>query len=185
MLLYVLDLIGVAVFADQRRARRGPQASRPARRHRARAGDGGRRRHDSRSAARSASDLLARRSGVSDRDRRVGAAHRGVRALASAAGGDAALRRCARPRDVRVAGAQIAERAGVPAVACVVLGTITGSAGGAVRDVLSAEIPLVLRRGNLYASAAILGIGVYFVLVRCGRASRGWRPGPEWSSSRR
>jgi len=70
-------------------------------------------------------------------------------------------------------GAQIAERAGLPAVAGIVLGTITGSAGGAVRDVLSAEIPLVLRRGNLYASAAILGTGVYFVLVMSG-APREW-----------
>ena len=47
-----------------------------------------------------------------------------------------------------VAGAQIAERAGLPAPAGVVLGTITGAAGGAVRDVLSAEVPLVLRRGK-------------------------------------
>src|SRR6185312_14292559 len=31
-----------------------------------------------------------------------------------------------------IAGAQIAERSGLPAVACVLLGTITGSAGGAV-----------------------------------------------------
>ncbi|HXT15272.1 MAG TPA: trimeric intracellular cation channel family protein [Gemmatimonadaceae bacterium] len=69
-------------------------------------------------------------------------------------------------------GAQIAERAGLPAVACVVLGTITGSAGGAVRDVLSAEIPLVLKRGNLYASAAILGTSLYFVLLALG-AGRG------------
>jgi uncharacterized membrane protein YeiH len=75
-----------------------------------------------------------------------------------------------------VAGAQIAERAGLPAVAGVVLGTITGSAGGAVRDVLSAEIPLVLRRGNLYASAAILGTGAYFALVALGaeRAVATW-----------
>lgn len=67
-----------------------------------------------------------------------------------------------------VSGAQIAERAGLPAAAGIVLGTITGSAGGAVRDVLSAEIPLVLRRGNLYASAAILGTGAYFGLVGLG-----------------
>jgi len=67
-----------------------------------------------------------------------------------------------------VTGAQIAERAGLPAAAGIVLGTITGSAGGAVRDVLSAEIPLVLRRGNLYASAAILGTGAYFGLVALG-----------------
>jgi len=67
-----------------------------------------------------------------------------------------------------VSGAQIAERAGLPAAAGIVLGTITGSAGGAVRDVLSAEIPLVLQRGNLYASAAILGTGAYFSLVAVG-----------------
>jgi uncharacterized membrane protein YeiH len=72
-----------------------------------------------------------------------------------------------------VAGAQIAERAGYPAISGIVLGTVTGAAGGAVRDVLSAEIPLVLRRGNLYASAAILGTGVYFALTALG-VPRGW-----------
>jgi len=63
-----------------------------------------------------------------------------------------------------VAGAQIAERAGIPAVGCIALGTVTGSAGGAIRDVLTNEIPLVLRRGDLYASAAILGTSAYFLL---------------------
>jgi uncharacterized membrane protein YeiH len=48
------------------------------------------------------------------------------------------------------------------------MGTITGSAGGVVRDVLCAEIPQLLRRGNLYASAAILGISVYFTLAAAG-----------------
>lgn len=70
-----------------------------------------------------------------------------------------------------VTGAQIAERAGVPALGGIVLGTVTGAAGGAVRDVLLAEIPLVLRR-DLYASAAILGTGVYFAAA-AGGASRG------------
>jgi uncharacterized membrane protein YeiH len=67
-----------------------------------------------------------------------------------------------------VAGARIAERAGLPAVSCILLGTITGSAGGVVRDVLSAEIPQLLQRGNLYASAAIFGISVYFGLAMGG-----------------
>jgi uncharacterized membrane protein YeiH len=71
-----------------------------------------------------------------------------------------------------VAGAQIAERSGLPAVGGIVLGTVTGAAGGAVRDVLSAEIPLVLRRGNLYASAAIAGTATYFALEALG-APRG------------
>jgi uncharacterized membrane protein YeiH len=67
-----------------------------------------------------------------------------------------------------ITGAQIAERTGLPPVSCVVLGTITGSAGGMVRDVLSAEIPLVLRRGNLYATAAIAGTAIYVALEALG-----------------
>lgn len=67
-----------------------------------------------------------------------------------------------------VAGAQIAERAGVSVIGGIVLGTITGAAGGALRDVLSAEIPMVLRRGNLYASAAIAGTALYFLLQAFG-----------------
>ena len=71
-----------------------------------------------------------------------------------------------------VMGAQIAERSGVRSlVGITVLGTITGVAGGVLRDVLSAEIPLVLRRGNLYASAAITGTLTYGVLERVGVAS--------------
>jgi uncharacterized membrane protein YeiH len=69
-----------------------------------------------------------------------------------------------------VAGAQIAERAGLPPLSCILLGTVTGVAGGAVRDVLSAEIPLVLRRGNLYATAAVAGTALYFGLVALGAA---------------
>jgi uncharacterized membrane protein YeiH len=67
-----------------------------------------------------------------------------------------------------VAGAQIAQRSGLPAASCVALGTITGAAGGAVRDVLTAEIPLVLRSGELYASAAIAGTASYFALEALG-----------------
>jgi uncharacterized membrane protein YeiH len=67
-----------------------------------------------------------------------------------------------------VAGAQIAERAGLPTASIVLLGTVTGAAGGAIRDVLSAEVPLVLRRGNLYASAAIAGTAAYCIFEATG-----------------
>lgn len=63
-----------------------------------------------------------------------------------------------------VAGAQIAQRSGLPAASGVALGTITGAAGGVLRDVLTAEIPLVFRPGTLYATAAIAGTGGYFLL---------------------
>ena len=69
-----------------------------------------------------------------------------------------------------VAGAQIAENVGVPATAVVVLGTVTGVGGGVIRDVLSAEIPFVLRRGNLYASTVIVGITAYLALESIGIA---------------
>lgn len=69
-----------------------------------------------------------------------------------------------------IAGAQIAEREGLPAVSVIILGTITAVAGGVIRDVLSAEIPYVLRRGNLYASAVILGVSVYLALEALGVA---------------
>ena len=67
-----------------------------------------------------------------------------------------------------VAGAQIAQRSGLPAASGVALGTITGAAGGIVRDVLTAEIPLVFRPGALYATAAIAGTSCYFILEWLG-----------------
>ena len=39
---------------------------------------------------------------------------------------------------------------------------------GAPRDVMLAEIPLILRRGQLYASAAIVGAALYLILERAG-----------------
>lgn len=63
-----------------------------------------------------------------------------------------------------ISGAQIAERIGLPAIVCVIMGTITGVAGGMIRDVLTTEIPMVIRRGQIYATAAIAGITVYLVL---------------------
>jgi uncharacterized membrane protein YeiH len=63
-----------------------------------------------------------------------------------------------------VSGARIAEAAGLSGIAVVVMGTLTGVAGGVIRDVLTAEIPLILRRGRIYATAAIAGIVLYLVL---------------------
>jgi uncharacterized membrane protein YeiH len=67
-----------------------------------------------------------------------------------------------------VAGTQVAERAGLPAVSCVLLGAVTGAAGGAIRDVLTARVPAVLQQGSLYAAAAIAGTSLYLMLARLG-----------------
>jgi uncharacterized membrane protein YeiH len=71
-----------------------------------------------------------------------------------------------------VVGAQIARNAGLPAVACVLLGTVTGSAGGVIRDVLTAQIPMVMQRGSLYATASLVGTSLYIALARLGIAEQ-------------
>jgi uncharacterized membrane protein YeiH len=67
-----------------------------------------------------------------------------------------------------IAGVQIAQQAAVSDLIAVLMGTITGVAGGIFRDVLTAEIPLVMRPGRLYATAAIAGAATYVLLVRIG-----------------
>ncbi|MBK8698546.1 MAG: trimeric intracellular cation channel family protein [Saprospiraceae bacterium] len=51
--------------------------------------------------------------------------------------------------------------AGLPFWICVVMGTITGSLGGVVRDVLLNEVPLLFRK-DIYALACVFGGLVYF-----------------------
>lgn len=52
--------------------------------------------------------------------------------------------------------------AGLPLWVCIVMGTITGSVGGVVRDVLLNEVPLLFRK-DIYALACVAGGGVYFL----------------------
>lgn len=59
-----------------------------------------------------------------------------------------------------VSGAAIAQARHVPAIVVILMGTITGAAGGMLRDVLCAQVPLILRR-DVYATAAIAGSAVY------------------------
>lgn len=66
-----------------------------------------------------------------------------------------------------MAGAQIAEERGLSPIIIVLMGTITGAAGGVLRDILSAEIPLILRR-DIYATAAIAGASLYLALQALG-----------------
>jgi uncharacterized membrane protein YeiH len=63
-----------------------------------------------------------------------------------------------------ISGAQIAEGLGHAGVVVVLMGALTGVAGGVIRDVLSAEIPMILRKGQIYATAAIAGAVVYLAL---------------------
>jgi uncharacterized membrane protein YeiH len=56
---------------------------------------------------------------------------------------------------------------GVPVAIAIVMGTITGVAGGMIRDVLCNVIPLILRK-EIYATAAILGGSLYALFVAIG-----------------
>lgn len=67
-----------------------------------------------------------------------------------------------------VSGARIAEVAGYGGIVVVILGTMTGVAGGVLRDLLIAEIPLLLKSGEVYATAAIAGIVSYLLLQIAG-----------------
>lgn len=62
-----------------------------------------------------------------------------------------------------LSGAQVAEAAQCPPLIVVLMGTMTGVTGGALRDVITAQVPLILRR-DIYATAAVAGIGLYLVL---------------------
>ncbi len=55
-----------------------------------------------------------------------------------------------------VTGTTIALAAGLSPVPAVLLGMLTGIGGGALRDILAAEVPLVLR-SEVYAVASLLG----------------------------
>jgi uncharacterized membrane protein YeiH len=71
-----------------------------------------------------------------------------------------------------MSGAQVAEAAQHPPLIVVLMGTMTGVAGGVLRDVLTAQIPLILRR-DIYATAAIAGVALYLLLQARG-LHRAW-----------
>ena len=64
-----------------------------------------------------------------------------------------------------ISGAQIAEHAGMSALIVILLATMTAVAGGVLRDVLSAEVPLILRR-DIYATASVCGAAIYLLCQR-------------------
>ncbi len=64
-----------------------------------------------------------------------------------------------------VIGAQKALYIGVAPIIAVIMGIMTGVAGGMIRDILSGEIPLILRR-EIYATASLIGAVVFVGLSR-------------------
>ena len=66
-----------------------------------------------------------------------------------------------------MSGAQIAEAARLSPIIVVLMGTMTGVTGGILRDVLTGKIPLILQR-EIYAAAAIVGVSLYLLLQTVG-----------------
>src|SRR6266404_3320056 len=66
-----------------------------------------------------------------------------------------------------LSGAQVAETAQCTPIIVVLMGTMTGVAGGILRDVITAQVPLILRR-DIYATAAIVGVILYLLLQTFG-----------------
>ena len=71
------------------------------------------------------------------------------------------------------AGVGVALELGVSPVVTVVMGVMTGTFGGLMRDVISNEVPLILKQGELYITAAFGGALAAVVLMALG-CGRGW-----------
>jgi uncharacterized membrane protein YeiH len=67
-----------------------------------------------------------------------------------------------------IAGVQIAQAGGLAPFAAAIMGAITGCAGGVIRDVLMAQVPLVLRQSELYVTACMAGIVIFLGLAALG-----------------
>ena len=66
-----------------------------------------------------------------------------------------------------LSGARYAEASQLSPLLVVLMGTMTGVTGGVLRDVVTARIPLILQR-EIYASAAIAGVTAYLLLQAVG-----------------
>jgi uncharacterized membrane protein YeiH len=64
-----------------------------------------------------------------------------------------------------ISGAQVAESTGHSPLIVILMGTMTGTAGGMLRDVMTARVPMIFQQ-DIYATAAIAGIVAYLVLQK-------------------
>lgn len=67
-----------------------------------------------------------------------------------------------------VSGTALAAEAGMPAIVCALLGVVTGTGGGVMRDLIVNDIPSLFRHGRLHATAAIAGAFVYLAMRALG-----------------
>jgi uncharacterized membrane protein YeiH len=86
------------------------------------------------------------------------------------------------------AGVGLALSMGAPWIVVAIMGVATGTFGGLMRDVVCNEVPLILKKGELYATAALagalvalgaaaLGVPNSAALIACGAATFSLRAG--------
>lgn len=75
-----------------------------------------------------------------------------------------------------VVGTQVAIQAGAPWFVASLMGVTTGVFGGVARDLLCNRVPLVMQRGELYATAAWVGSLVVVMIPEIGasKVAAGW-----------
>jgi uncharacterized membrane protein YeiH len=66
-----------------------------------------------------------------------------------------------------VTGAAVAQNQGAGAAIAIAMGVATATFGGIIRDILSGESPVILRR-EIYVTAALLGASVFVALQQLG-----------------
>jgi uncharacterized membrane protein YeiH len=66
------------------------------------------------------------------------------------------------------AGVGVALDTGQSAAIVILMGVMTGTFGGMLRDVVANEVPLVLKQGELYLTAAFAGSGAALAALRLG-----------------
>jgi uncharacterized membrane protein YeiH len=69
-----------------------------------------------------------------------------------------------------ISGTALAAKAGMPAIVSALLGVVTGTGGGVLRDLIIIEIPALFRHGKLFATAAFAGAAIFLALTRLGVA---------------
>lgn len=66
-----------------------------------------------------------------------------------------------------IAGIQKTLALGHPFWVAIIMGCITGAAGGVIRDVLLNNVPVIFQK-EIYAMASVIGGVLYWILLRCG-----------------
>lgn len=71
-----------------------------------------------------------------------------------------------------IMGTQVAQAYDIHPVMVVIMGMVTGTFGGMVRDIICNEVPLLLQK-EIYALAAIAGSCAYLLLLQAGLEEQG------------